>query len=86
MADGARITAVQMAVVAALVGYWAVLPLVPVPGIGPGVLTPEGNLASFIDRALLDRHLLNPHDDPEGLLTRCRRLPRRCAASSRVTG
>src|SRR5436190_14515484 len=35
---------VQIAtVVAALAGYWAALTLIPVPGIGAGVLTPEGN-------------------------------------------
>ena len=43
--------------------------LIPVPGIGAGVLTPEGNLASYIDRALLGRHLLNRWSDPEGLLS-----------------
>jgi predicted acyltransferase len=57
------------AVVAALAGYWAALLLIPVPGAGAGVLTPEGNLASFIDRALLGRHLLNRLSDPEGLLS-----------------
>ena len=57
------------AVVAALAGYWAALALIPVPGIGAGVLTPEGNLASYIDRALLGRHLLNRWSDPEGLLS-----------------
>lgn len=36
-----------------LLGYWAVMMLIPVPGFGPGVLTPQGNLASFIDRHLL---------------------------------
>jgi predicted acyltransferase len=56
------------AVAAALAGYWAALTLIPVPGAGPGVLTPEGNLASFIDRALLGRHLLTRFSDPEGLL------------------
>jgi predicted acyltransferase len=55
--------------VAALAGYWAALTLVPVPGAGAGVLTPAGNLASFIDRALLGRHLLNALSDPEGLLS-----------------
>ena len=60
----------QAAVAAAvLVGYWAALLLVPVPGVGAGVLTPTGNLASFIDRALLGRHLLTPLYDPEGLLS-----------------
>jgi predicted acyltransferase len=63
------------AVVAGLAAYWAAMLLIPVPGVGAGVLTPEGNLASFIDRALLGRHLLNPEHrlnplfDPEGLLS-----------------
>jgi predicted acyltransferase len=52
------------AVVAALVGYWVALTWIPVPGVGAGVLTPEGNLASFIDRALLGRHLLNRFFNP----------------------
>ena len=55
--------------VIALVGYWAAMALVPVPGAGAGVLTPEGNLASFLDRALLGHHLLNVDFDPEGLLS-----------------
>jgi predicted acyltransferase len=60
----------QMVVVgSALVAYWAALTFIPVPGAGAGVLTPEGNLASFIDRALLGRHLLNRFSDPEGLLS-----------------
>jgi predicted acyltransferase len=57
------------AVAAALAAYWAALTFIPVPGAGAGVLTPEGNLASFIDRALLGRHLLNRFSDPEGLLS-----------------
>ena len=60
----------QVAIVAsALAGYWAAMTWIPVPGVGAGVLTPEGNLASFIDRALLGRHLLTPLYDPEGLLS-----------------
>jgi len=60
----------QIAVaVAALAGYWAALSLIPVPGVGTGVLTPSGNLASFIDRAVFGRHLLDPRFDPEGLLS-----------------
>jgi len=54
---------------AALFGYWLLLTAVPVPDVGPGVLTPAGNLASFIDRTLLGRHLLTPLYDPEGLLS-----------------
>jgi predicted acyltransferase len=60
----------QLAIaVALLVGYWALLTFVPVPGYGPGVLTPDGNLASHVDRLLLRRHLLTPLYDPEGLLS-----------------
>jgi predicted acyltransferase len=58
-----------MAALAILLGYWALLAFVPVPQFGRGVLTPEGNLASYIDRALLGRHLLTPLYDPEGLLS-----------------
>src|SRR5436305_1195228 len=50
-------------VVAALAAYWAALMLIPVPGAGAGVLTPEGNLASYLDRALLGRHLLTRWSD-----------------------
>jgi predicted acyltransferase len=56
-------------VAAALAGYWAALTFIPVPGVGAGMLTPEGNLASYIDRALLGRHLLNRFSDPEGILS-----------------
>src|SRR5438093_3396142 len=55
--------------VASLVAYWAAMILIPVPGVGPGVLTPDGNLASFMDRALLGRHLAFTAWDPEGLLS-----------------
>ncbi len=53
----------------ALLGYWALMTLVPVPGAGRGVLTPEGNLAGYLDRSLLGAHLANPRWDPEGLLS-----------------
>ncbi len=33
--------------------YWALMALVPVPGHGAGVFTPEGNLAGYVDRLLL---------------------------------
>jgi len=36
-----------------LILYWALMKLVPVPGYGAGVLTPEGNLAGYVDRLLL---------------------------------
>jgi predicted acyltransferase len=36
-----------------LVVYWLLMVMVPVPGQGAGVLTPDGNLAIWIDRTLL---------------------------------
>jgi len=38
---------------AVLLLYWAAMMLIPVPGYGAGILTPEANLASYIDRLLL---------------------------------
>ena len=38
---------------ALLVGYWLLMILVPVPGHGAGVITPEGNLHTYIDQQLL---------------------------------
>lgn len=55
--------------IAVLLGCWAAMALVPVPGVGAGVLTPEGNLASFIDRLILRRHLAFGTWDPEGILS-----------------
>ena len=50
-------------------GYWAVLEWVPVPGFGPGALTPEGNLCGYLDALLLPGHLHTPGFDPEGVLS-----------------
>ena len=53
-----------------LAGYWAAMKLIPVPGFGAGVLTPEGNLAAWLDREVLYNHLYVAHSwDPEGLLS-----------------
>jgi predicted acyltransferase len=53
----------------ALLGYWAAMTLISVPGVGPGLLTPNGNLAAYIDRVLLGRHLVHMTWDSEGLLS-----------------
>jgi predicted acyltransferase len=42
--------------------------LIPVPGIGAGVLTPEGCINGYIDRMLLPGKLYGGTFDPEGLL------------------
>jgi predicted acyltransferase len=52
-----------------LLGYWTAMTLIPVPGVGPGVLTPDSNLAAFVDRAVLGRHLVHGTWDSEGLLS-----------------
>ena len=59
------------AAVALLLGYWAALMLVAVPGYGPGRLDPEGNLAAWVDRAVLGPHLWRASRvyDPEGILS-----------------
>jgi predicted acyltransferase len=33
--------------------YWAILALAPVPGIGAGVITPDGNFAIYFDKLIL---------------------------------
>jgi len=52
-----------------LLGYWAIMMLVPVPGFGAGILTPEGNLEGYIDRILLPGRLYRTVYDPEGILS-----------------
>jgi predicted acyltransferase len=50
---------------AILLLYWAAAALIPVPGYGAGVITPEGCLSYYIDRLLLP----GGHADAEGLLS-----------------
>jgi len=54
-----------------LFGYWAVLLLVAAPGHQRGDLTPEGNVAAWLDRAVLGRHVwkVSRVYDPEGMLS-----------------
>ena len=51
-----------------LVGYGIIQLLVPVPGVGAGVLTPEGCINGYIDRMLLAGHTYREMFDPEGIL------------------
>src|SRR5262249_54241591 len=41
---------------ALLAGYWLAMVLVPVPGHGAGDLSPDGNLAAWIDHLVLGQH------------------------------
>lgn len=55
-----------------LLGYWALMTWVPVPGFGAGDLSPEGNLAAWLDRTVLGVHMWTGGGglyDPEGLLS-----------------
>jgi predicted acyltransferase len=52
-----------------LLGYWAIMMLIPVPGFGAGVLTPAGNLGAYIDRLFLPGKLHRGVYDPEGILS-----------------
>jgi predicted acyltransferase len=58
--------------VSLLLAYWAMLKLIPVPGYGAGVMTPEGNFAGYVDRLLLPGKFFEWYFpgilDPEGLL------------------
>jgi predicted acyltransferase len=57
---------------ALLLGYWAAMTLIPVPGYGAGDLSKEGNLAAYVDRSVLGtNHLWAAAKtwDPEGLMS-----------------
>jgi predicted acyltransferase len=57
------------ACVALLVGYWALMTFVPVPGVGAGSFAPDANLANWIDANYLPGRLWDKTRDPEGLLS-----------------
>lgn len=52
-----------------LLGYWALMTLVPVPGYGPANLEPDTNLAAWLDYNLMAGHTWLEKSDPEGLLS-----------------
>jgi predicted acyltransferase len=59
-------------VAALLLGYWALLALVPAPGGTPGDYSAEGNLAGYLDRHYLPGKILTKYygfGDNEGLLS-----------------
>jgi predicted acyltransferase len=62
-----------IAIAACLLGYWAMLRFLPVPGFGmPGRDVPfmdqNGNIAAWLDRKLFTGHLYNGNRDPEGII------------------
>lgn len=54
-----------------LLGYWAIMTLIPVPGVGAANLEKGTNLASWLDSILLKGHMYRETItwDPEGILT-----------------
>jgi predicted acyltransferase len=57
--------------VALLVGYWLLMTRVAAPGQVAGDLSPEGNLAGYVDRMVLGPHIwqVARFYDPEGILS-----------------
>ncbi|MGD2035691.1 MAG: DUF5009 domain-containing protein, partial [Bacteroidales bacterium] len=51
-----------------LAGYSVIQLVIPVPGCGAGVLTPQCSINSYIDRLLLPGELYGKVFDPEGIL------------------
>ena len=57
------------AAVALLVGYWALMTFIPVPGIGAASYAADANLANWIDYNYLPGRLWDVTRDPEGMLS-----------------
>jgi predicted acyltransferase len=57
------------ATLALIVGYWALMTFVPVPGIGAGSYAPDANLANWLDTQFLPGRMWDETRDPEGLLS-----------------
>ncbi|NOS56334.1 MAG: DUF5009 domain-containing protein, partial [Cyclobacteriaceae bacterium] len=54
-----------------LVGYFILMTMIPVPGIGDANLEPETNIGAWLDRLLLEGHLWSQSKtwDPEGIVS-----------------
>jgi len=67
-----RLRTLKVLTIVFLVGYWALMTLVPVPGLGaPDIDDPGGHLSGWLDRAVFGDHLWRYAKvyDPEGLLS-----------------
>jgi len=67
-----RVRTLKLLTVALLVGYWALMTVVPVPGQGaPDIDEPGGHLSAWLDRAVFGDHVWDQARvyDPEGLLS-----------------
>lgn len=52
-----------------LVGYWAMMTYIPVPGVGAGNFEEGKNLANYVDQQFLPLRKHDKTHDPEGLLS-----------------
>jgi predicted acyltransferase len=59
----------MVAYVSLLLGYWALMTFVPVPGVGAGSFAPDANLANWLDARYLPGRLWDKTRDPEGMLS-----------------
>ncbi len=64
-----RLRGMIIACAALLVGYWALMTFVPVPGVGAGNFAEGKNLANYIDKTCLPLFRHDGDHDPEGLLS-----------------
>ena len=64
-----RVRGIVVALLVLLVGYWALMTFVPVPGIGAGSFAPDANLANWVDAHYLPGWKWDVTRDPEGLLS-----------------
>jgi predicted acyltransferase len=64
-----RPRALVATLVGILVGYWALMTFVPVPGFGAGDFAEGHNLANWIDQRFLPLRKWDGDHDPEGLLS-----------------
>jgi predicted acyltransferase len=67
----ANLSAMAGVALVLLLGYWALMTFVPVPGYGAGHLGKDENLGAYIDRTLMGGHLWSESRtwDPEGFLS-----------------
>jgi len=69
LALGASTRRIAATVAAILLGYWALMALVPVPGVGAGDYAEGHNLANWIDSVWLPGKRYDGDHDPEGILS-----------------
>lgn len=64
-----RTRGLVIACAALLLGYWAVMTFVPVPGVGAGNFEEGTNLANYVDQQWLPLRKHDGDHDPEGILS-----------------